>query len=334
MQRNPRSSVFHTLEWLEALRRTYGYAPSALSTCPPGTELQNAVVFCVVKSWLTGHRLVSLPFSDHCDFLVDTSDDLAVILAALEKELRQKALRYVEFRPIQAVDTSSLGPHSIYTYCLHQVDLRPDIGRVFSNCHKDSTQRKILRAEREGLTYQEGRSAFLLDTFCDLQLLTRRRHLIPPQPKRWFQNLIDCFGDALKIRVAFKNERAVAAILTLRFRNTLLYKYGCSDARLHNLGGMHLLFWRSILEAKQDGLDAFDLGRSEWGNSGLITFKDRWGGKRSVITYLRLLTSAQSKGAFRAAGAGWKDRAAKRLFPHLPDCILRSAGDWMYRHIG
>ncbi|MEK7349845.1 MAG: hypothetical protein AAB177_03170, partial [Nitrospirota bacterium] len=60
--RHPRSSVFHTSGWLRALQTTYGYEPVAFTTSPPSRELKNALLFCVVRSWLTGDRLVSLPF--------------------------------------------------------------------------------------------------------------------------------------------------------------------------------------------------------------------------------------------------------------------------------
>jgi lipid II:glycine glycyltransferase (peptidoglycan interpeptide bridge formation enzyme) len=146
--------------------------------------------------------------------------------------------------------------------------------------------------------------------------------------------LIDSFGEALKIRVAFNNEQPIAAILTLRYKDTLYYKYGCSDAKFHGLGGMHLLLWRSIREAKEEQLRTFDLGRSDWEDKGLITFKDRWGAKRSVLTYLHLLPSAQFTKIFPADRDGWKKRIANKLFLVLPDRIYRSAGDLIYKHIG
>ena len=74
--------------------------------------------------------------------------------------------------------------------------------RSLANLHKDSIQRKIRRAEREGLRCEEGTGDTLLDDFYRLLEMTRRRHHLPPQPKKWFQNLVSCFGDALKIRVA------------------------------------------------------------------------------------------------------------------------------------
>jgi predicted N-acyltransferase len=334
LQRHPCSSIFHTVEWLETLHRTYGYEPVAFTTSRPGTDLLNAAVFCRVESWLTGRRLVSLPFSDHCDLLADTVTDLTAIVSVLREQLHRDNLLYIEARPLRTPDQAALEPNSTFSYCFHQIDLRPDLETLLRNCHKNSTQRKISRAEREGLTYEEGRSETLLDSFYRLYLLTRRRQRVLPQPKRWFQNLIDFLGEALKIRVAFKNGQPIASILTLRYKDTLVYKYGCSDANFQRLGGVHLLFWRSIQEAKRDGLRVFDLGRSEFQNSGLITFKDRWGARRSVLTYFRLLDSLQSKGAFVPAGSDWKERAAKKAFPRLPDRVVRAAGDLICRHVG
>jgi CelD/BcsL family acetyltransferase involved in cellulose biosynthesis len=334
LQRHPASSIFHTPEWLEALRRTYGYQPVAITTCPPGADLTNAALFCRVDSWLTGRRLVSLPFSDHCGLLVDDGKDLSAMISALRQELHSQDLRYIEVRSMPVTDTADLGSHSTCTYCLHQIDLLPKLDTLFANFHKDSTQRKVRRAEREGVRCEEGNSAFLLDSFYRLLLLTRRRHGIPPQPMRWFLSLIDCFGHALKIKVAFKDKQPIAAILTLRHKGVLVYKYGCSDERFHPLGGMHLLFWRTIQEAKRDGVQVFDLGRSDWKDAGLIQFKDRWGAQRTQVTYLRLLASLQSTSAYMPADADWKGRLARRMFARLPDRLLCDAGDLIYRHIG
>ena len=174
----------------------------------------------------------------------------------------------------------------------------------------------------------------MLNSFYNLLILTRRRHGIPPQPKRWFQSLIDIFGCNLKIRVAFKNDRPIAAILTLRHTDTLLYKYGCSDEHFHNLGGMHLLFWQAIVEAKHAGIRVFDLGRSEWHQAGLITFKDRWGAEQTSIDYIRLLPSVERGGFSVRPTPDWRERVAKRVFSRMPGRILQVAGELIYPHIG
>jgi CelD/BcsL family acetyltransferase involved in cellulose biosynthesis len=333
IERHPRASVFHSVAWLEALRRTYGYEPMVYTTAHPGTDLKDGLVFCRVESWLTGRRLVSLPFSDHCEPLLEDLDP-QFFSAVLEEQFRKEKWRYIEIRPLRSLEASTTHTQSTYDYCFHQLDLSPDLGTLFHNFHKDSTQRKIRRAERENLTYQQGQSQALLDIFYRLFLLTRRRHQVPPQPKRWFLNLIDCFGESLKIRVAFKGRQPVASILTLCFKDTLVYKYGCSDSQFNNLGGTHLLFWRAIQEAKEQGLRTLDMGRSDRNDVGLITFKGRWGATRSTLTYSRYTAFGHSAGMYSEASSDWKLRVAKQVFAHMPTGLFSAIGNLLYKHMG
>jgi hypothetical protein len=78
----------------------------------------------------------------------------------------------------------------------------------------------------------------------------------------------------------------------------------------------------------------FDLGRSECGNRGLITFKDRWGAKRSLLTYSRFLNSARTKRAFLGPGVDWKEQTAKKVLPYLPDRIIDAVANVMCKHLG
>jgi CelD/BcsL family acetyltransferase involved in cellulose biosynthesis len=328
------SSVFHTTAWLDALYRTYGYRPVVYTDAPPGCELASGVPFCHVDSWLTGRRLVSVPFSDHCDPLVSDTADLAELCSRLIGGDGSKRPGYVEIRPVRALQNPAEPWESTSRYCLHILDLSPDLATLFRNCHKDSTQRKVRRAERERLTCEFGRSEALLSAFYSLLILTRRRHEIPPQPLAWFRNLIDCFGEALTIRVASKNGQPVAAILTLRHKETLVYKYGCSDERLSNLGGTHLLFWHTIEEAKAENILRFDLGRSDIANEGLITFKNRWGAVAQSLVYSRLSRSVRPPANSVTSMGNWARDFGKRILPHLPDTIFTTVGKALYRHIG
>lgn len=328
------ASLFHSTEWLEALRRTYGYECIAYTTSAPGEPLENGLPFCRVDSWLTGRRLVSLPFSDHCAPLVRGNEDLRVLVFALQEESRGKRWRYIETRPLESLEMTNPLWHPIATYTLHRLDLRPDLDDLFGNLHRNSIQRKIRRAEREGLTYEEGSTESIFDAFYGLLAITRRRHRVPPQPRKWFRNLADCFGEALKIRIAFKDGRPVAGMLTIRYKETLVYKYGGSDARFNNLGGMHLLYWRSIEDAKKSELRVFDLGRSDADQIGLITFKRRWGAAQSTLTYCRLTAKGNSVHIFDPAINTWRTRLAKQAFACAPARVLSALGTVLYKHIG
>lgn len=327
LERHPRATVFHTPGWLEALRRTYGYDPLALTTTAPSEDLSNGLVFCRVKSWLTGCRMVSLPFSDHCQPLVETEEESESLFSALKRGLDTCKAKYFEIRPITPLGEASLSLVRAGSFYLHQMDLRPDLEKIFRSFHKNCIQRKIWRAQREALSYEEGRTESLLTLFYSLLALTRRRKGLLPQPLDWFRNLTACMGERLKIRVAFKDGHPVAGILTLCYKDTLVYKYGCSDRRFNRLGGMHFLFWKAIQDAKNQGLSKFDLGRSDWDDHGLISFKDRWGADRSVLVYWRY-----GAGSVQRVNSHWQIPIARRIIGHMPNGFLRLAGRLAYRH--
>jgi CelD/BcsL family acetyltransferase involved in cellulose biosynthesis len=325
---HPRSSVFHSVNWLKVLQAVYGYEPVAVTTCPPGAILTNGLVFCRIQSWLTGRRLVSLPFSDHCEALIDDQDELDAMLLHLKREHERWKSQYIEVRPVSCRPSSRDGLRESLIYRFHRLDLRRSAQELFHSFHKDCVQRKIRRAEREGLEYETGNSQALLEKFYQLLVVTRRRQYLPPQPLAWFRGLITAFGNDLTIRVAAKAGLPVASILTLRHKKSVVYKYGGSIASLNKLGGMALLFWKTIQEAKDEGLEELDMGRSNADNAGLIAFKEHWRAVGTTLSYWRYPAGP------RAPQRAWRQHLLRSFAQVAPDFALEAAGTFLYRHIG
>jgi Acetyltransferase (GNAT) domain len=332
LKRHAHASIFHTPAWLQALQRTYAYEPVVYTTSGPGQELTNGIPFCLIHSRITGQRLVSLPFTDHSQPLIDKPEDLRELLGALVHERRKVRWKYIELRPLEAnkeVIEQQTGLRMHEEFCFHTLNLRPDLSEIFRGLHAKSVRQPIGRAERECLTYEQGHSEVLLVKFYHLLMMTRRRHQLPPQPVTWFRNLIACLGDRLTIRVASKNGKPIASIITLSYKRCVVYKYGCSDPRYYNLGGVIALLWQAIQEAKQQGATDFDMGRSACSQTGLVSFKERWGAVRSTLTYYREPMTRSNN-----AVDGWKGYIAKRFFAAAPDQVLTVAGHLLYRHMG
>jgi lipid II:glycine glycyltransferase (peptidoglycan interpeptide bridge formation enzyme) len=292
VENHPQGSAFHTVAWVEALQRTYGYEPVVYTTTQPEMPLTNGVLFCKVRSWLSGSRLVSLPFSDHCQPLAE-GRDLHEILGWL-KSTQGKEWKYVEVRPLHGDSwgwDSEVGASE--TFSLQLLDLRPEITALFRKFHKSCVQRKI------------------------------------QQPRLWFRNVIDCLGDRVLVRNVSRGEQPVASMITMEYKKTQVYKYGCSDSRFNNLGGNALLFWHAIRDAKEKGMEVFDFGRSETENSGLISFKENWGARSIPLNYFRLPARQPMH-----ASTGWRARLAKSVFSMMPDALLTATGKLLYRHIG
>ena len=108
----------------------------------------------------------------------------------------------------------------------------------------------------------------------------------------------------------------------------MVYKYGCSNAAFNKLGGMAFLFWKTIQEARDNGFEELDMGRSDTDNLGLIAFKDHWGAHGTLLHYW-----AYPQESVRHRSM-WQERTAKRVFSVAPDLALETIGKLLYRHIG
>jgi len=325
---HPDATAFHTRAWLSALAKTYRYRPVVLTSTEPGKALADGVAFCEVRSWLTGRRLISLPFSDHAQPLLTDGYNTLQLREWLESARFREGWKYIELRPISLKidDDSMLVPGQ--EFWLHTLNLAPSLERLFRDLHKNCVQRRIRHAERENLVYERSSSVNLLSDFYKLLIMTRRRQHLLPQPKAWFRNLLAEMGPDAEIRAVYKDDAPIAAILSLRHRGKIIYKYGCSDERLHTLAGMPFLFWKLIEESKAEGAEQIDFGRTDFDNPGLIEFKDRFGAVRSKLTYLRYPKSE---------GTSWVRSPhlakVKSLFASFPDGLMSSMGNIVYRHV-
>ena len=329
LRSHPLASIFHTPDWLGALQQTYRYEPTVFTTSPPANVLTNGIAFCRVTSWLSGRRLVSLPFTDHCAPLVRSPEELTDLLTHVKVKAEADEWKYVEIRPTVMTRGGFDGYRVCKSFLLHKLDLRRTVDEIFGAFHKDCVQRKIKAASKTGLVCEEGRSESLVDKFYRLLITTRRRHGVPVQPRAWFQNLIMFMGDRLKIQVASKDGQPVASIMTLRFKETAIYKYGCSDPGVSKVGATQLLLWKAIQEAKQESGTEFDMGRSDLDNPGLITFKDRWGAVRTPLAYYRCPARQRDSSVAR-----WQGAVSKYIWSHAPESVLVAAGRSLYRHAG
>jgi CelD/BcsL family acetyltransferase involved in cellulose biosynthesis len=333
VKNHPDAGIFHTPGWLEALKRTYGYRAVAYVNCGPDQELVSGIPFCRIQSVLTGRRLVSLPFSDHCQPLVSNADQLAELFSAVKEDVRRQGLKYAEFRPLvwdeRAAECTQLDKTSAMV--VHRLSLSGGLEEALRGFHKSCILRVIRSHEHgdTGLRYEEGRSDALLSQFYRLLLLTRRKHRIPPQPFAWFRNLRDCLNDSLTVRVLSNDKAAVAAAITLSFRDVVDYKYSCSDPAYKGRSATVLLIWRIIQDAVAQRATELDLGRSDLDTPGLITFKDRWGAAQAPLIYFRYPVC--DVGILRRLRTS---PATQVVLSKIPDSLFKAMGRLLYHHVG
>ena len=325
---HPDAHVFHSSAWARVLTQTYNHRPryvAAFDTDQPAA----AIPVMEVKSRLTGARGVSVPFSDFCPplfFSNSISAAAASFVLKLGRSRDWRALHLHGARDPGQVDVSE-NDAAFYS---HVIDLTRNEGELLGRC-EPSVRRAIRKAQKEGIRVEQSVSRTALLQFCGLHCHTRRRHGLPPQPRKFFESIFREFiarGEG-HIFLAHKNNRTIAAALFLTFSNRALYKFAASDLSYRRLRPNNLILWEAIRFYASRQSPTLHLGRTDLNDQGLRRFKLGWGSTEALLRYDR----------FDFAKGRWfaeKPRTSgihRFAFRHMPLVVNRIAGAMIYPHL-
>jgi hypothetical protein len=320
------SSIFHSANWARVLAESYRYAPSYFSLWE-GKTLKGCLPVMEVKSLLTGRRGVSVTFSDYCGSLVSDEAAFRLLFDSVLQHGRTNGWRYLELRGERFLDAEK----PAMTYGHHVIDLDQD-EKVMWGRLRDSTARNVKKAIKQGVTVQITQSLNGVRDFYALHCLTRKRHGLPPQPLYFFEKLHEhVISQGLGFTaLASQGELTVAAIICLHFGSNAVYKYGASDETYQHLRANNLVMWESMIKCAREGYRSFSLGRTDLDNEGLLSFKNGWGGSKTLLNYHRYDFASSSFLCESPQG----EKAYTKLLRKLPVSVLRMLGRLAYRHIG
>ena len=268
-------------------------------------------------------RLVSLPFTDALDPLVDPSGALAFV--ELLGEARQElGMARLELRGELA--GADPGPPAAVIHTLPIEADAESVAKGFAN----EKRRNVRVAIRKGLEVRHAENERdLTETFFELHVDTRRRLGVPTQPKRFFhllwQRIIEPgSGFVLMVR---EGGTPVAGAVFLTGNGRVVYKYSASDFSRRNLKPNDLLIWSAIEHACNTGFTTFDFGRTDLHAEGLRTFKSSWGATESPLVYSTI------GGNLPAADDGSHTSGMmKQVLQRSPAWVTRTAGELLYRY--
>ncbi len=218
-------------------------------------------------------------------------------------------------------------------FMTHILPLSSDLLRTRAGFHKSCIQRPLRKAEKNSLGLHVSRDRKDLKDFYELHLRTRKKHGTPPQPYRYYLKMWDQLHPRgmMELFLATHSGAAIAGIILLRFKDTVIYQAGASNERVLSLHPNHFLLWQAIKRAHADGYSYFDLGRSSFDDRGLVQFKDRWGAERHELIYYFY---PKVSGVTSIRQNDRKYRVSTKLFRSLPIPVLRTIGSIGYRYLG
>jgi len=322
----PARSFFHGAAWARVLHDAYHYDPVYFVSGDPLHP--NAVLPVMeVNSWLTGRRGVSLPFTDECEPLCPDADSWRRLFRKTLEYAKDRTWKYLECRGGKAWFDDAPASTSFYS---HRLDLGGGESALWAGVD-GAVRRAVRKAEQTGLTVAFSRDLEAVRIFHALLCRTRKRHGMPAQPFRFFENihrhvLAQNQGWVVLARLG---RLPVAGAVFFHCGKTAIFKFGASDETRQNLRANNLVMWQAIRWHAERGFAELDFGRTSLDNHGLRRFKLGWGSQERRIDYVRYEPRSAGFVTARDQSSGWHNR----VFRMLPIPLSRLIGVAFYRHL-
>jgi CelD/BcsL family acetyltransferase involved in cellulose biosynthesis len=326
LTRHPSASFFHGAAWAKVLQNTYGYTPLYFVLRESG-RLRALLPMMEVDSWLTGRRGISLPFTDDCEPLCADTPSFRKVFQEAMRTAEARDWKYVECRGGKRFFDDAPSSTAFHG---HRLRLTGSEEVLFANV-ESSVRRAIRKAEKSGVRVEFSQSLDAVQVFYDLQCKTRKKHGLPPQPFRFFENI---YAHVLTqnhgvVALARYEQRPVAACVYFHAGKKAIYKYGASDETFQQVRANNLVMWEAIQWYAHHGFEELDFGRTSLANEGLRRFKLGWGTAEHKIEYVRYDRRERAFVTVKDEASGWHNR----VFRALPGFVSRRIGALLYKHV-
>ena len=216
------------------------------------------------------------------------------LLEFLKKIAKEYKLIFVKFEPyIEKSKTKNLNfsnlkrsPHPLFTNWTIISDISQDKEKLFANL-KSKTRYNINLAQKKGVYVKEVSNEKGYTIFENLYFETINRQKYKGHNRFYHRKIWEAVKNKMShILIAYYDNIPLAAYHLFIFKNRGYYVYGGSSDKYRNFMASNLLMWESLLFAKKNGCNTFDM----WGSlpkdysinhpyAGFTRFKEGYGGK-------------------------------------------------------
>ncbi len=312
----PDATVYHTLAWRDLVREVFGHRPEYL-VAERGTQLTGVLPIFRIRAPLLGAKLISMPYDigSGGPLAADEASEAALIdeVVALARRTR---VRYLELRcgarrpAIEARGLQHDAPVIISELAFDSEEA------AWARLH--GSQRKGVRAaEKRGVVVEEGERLEDFETFYGIYLRVFKDFGTPPYNRHYIAAVWKHLRPSGLARVlcARVDGRCVAAMLILCAGGTFINKLTMALPEAEPVRAVPALYWKSIQLAVRLGYRRLSLGTAAPGQTGLLTFKERWGAEARPAAVYALPVTGRVPSLERFYDANALPRRAWRRLP-------------------
>ncbi|GJL53173.1 MAG: hypothetical protein NPIRA02_03050 [Nitrospirales bacterium] len=264
-------NLFDSNEWIKTLLHTFSYQIYAIQ------QDRGMIFFAFIDDFI-GKRIVSLPFSDYVKSGLNI-DQLEDIIKTIERNFKDCPIKFRwDGESFKDCTIRNLTTNIVAQY--HRVDI--DDEDVMLKNTSNSFRRAVAKAKKNGVSIHKSSDIESVRRF--FRLFAQHRKLkfkILTPPITFFEVIFDEFfkaGNGFVLEAMLDGE-VISAILLLKHKNVLYYKFGASKMEKLEYRSNNLLFWDLLCRARKDQYDIVDLGMSWCADDdiGVVRFKQSMG---------------------------------------------------------
>ena len=279
----PGGTPFHLTGWSRAVERGCGQPSHYLTAEDGGGTITGVLPLTEVHSPFFGRALVSSGFAVSGGVLADdalVTKQLVAHAVALASRLRCPTL---ELRGGMVPGSDWQVDDS--TYFGYVRDLaRDDAAELLAIPRKQRAEvRRALGFDLEIVTGTSERAEHYA-----VYAESVRNLGTPVFPRALFESVLDEFGDGADVLTVRRKGRAIASVLSLYWRGTVMPYWGGGTRAARSWRANDLMYYALMCHARtKKGCTRFDFGRSKAG-SGPSAYKQHWGFVGEPLCYSRL----------------------------------------------
>lgn len=280
--KHPEGNVYHLPAWKEVLEESFAnYQPFYLFAFDAKKKLSGILPLFQVRSFLTGKRMVSLPFSYVCGPIAD-SDEIGKILLKEAKKICQK--NQSDYLEIRCFNPKNIRWQLSQYYSTYRLLLFQDPNRILQKFDSE-IRRKIRKGQKMGARVIQDNSQEGLRTFYRLNLLNKKSLGVPAHPLEFMEKIRQKMAKYYRLYLVKVDNLPIAGGIRFFYKKTALAVYGAADRRYLNFFPNNLRDWQAIVDACQEGYAVFDFGRVPQNDPRQASYKKDWGAKEQKLAY-------------------------------------------------
>ncbi|WP_084451903.1 FemAB family XrtA/PEP-CTERM system-associated protein [Roseateles chitosanitabidus] len=320
----PTATFFHLSAWQRIIRRQFGHEGFFLYVEREG-RIEGVLPLAQNKSRLFGHALVGLPFAVYGGVAALDEDAATALETEAQAIARRLGAEHLELRNVQRRHTD--WPHQDLYVTFRKEILADEEANMLAIPRK---QRAMVRKGiKNNLRAEIDRDA---GRFFALYADNVHRHGTPAMPKRYFQALMDEFGDDAEVLIVSSEQgEPLSGVLSFYFRDEVLPYYAGDAVAARDLAANDFKYWELMRRACARGLKVFDYGRSKQG-TGSYSFKKNWGFEPTPLHYEYQLYQRDAVPQNNPSNA--KYQLMIKAWRKLPISVANWLGPFIVRSLG